>query len=148
MSTRKGNVKFLDDILVEVGDFMHDVMRQNEAKYKQVSSSQHCQHQRSLTAVCKSASSTPNPTPSRSSYLRRPLLRRVKPWRFSLSSLSARPTSSHWSIPYSQSAVHRQAILIRTRTAALVLHRLHHLFLLFPCHSAMHLHQRVTQALF
>lgn len=36
MSTRKGNVKFLDDILAEVGDFMHDVMRQNEKKYKQI----------------------------------------------------------------------------------------------------------------
>lgn len=36
MSSRKGTVKFLDDILDEVGDFMHNVMRQNEAKYKQV----------------------------------------------------------------------------------------------------------------
>ncbi|KAI0000103.1 arginyl-tRNA synthetase [Xylariaceae sp. FL0662B] len=36
MSTRKGNVKFLDDILADVGDFMHDVMRRNETKYSQV----------------------------------------------------------------------------------------------------------------
>ncbi|KAJ1334970.1 arginyl-tRNA synthetase [Microdochium nivale] len=36
MSTRKGTVKFLDDILRDVGDFMHDVMRKNEEKYKQV----------------------------------------------------------------------------------------------------------------
>ncbi|KAI1500274.1 arginyl-tRNA synthetase [Biscogniauxia marginata] len=36
MSTRKGNVRFLDDILAEVGDFMHDVMRRNETKYSQV----------------------------------------------------------------------------------------------------------------
>lgn len=36
MSTRKGTVKFLDDILRDVGDFMHDVMRKNEDKYKQV----------------------------------------------------------------------------------------------------------------
>ncbi|KAK7908865.1 arginyl-trna synthetase protein [Apiospora marii] len=36
MSTRKGTVKFLDDILRDVGDFMHDVMRKNEDKYNQV----------------------------------------------------------------------------------------------------------------
>ncbi|KAK0639889.1 arginyl-tRNA synthetase-like protein [Cercophora newfieldiana] len=36
MSTRKGTVKFLDDILRDVGDTMHDVMRKNETKYKQV----------------------------------------------------------------------------------------------------------------
>ncbi|KAK7952836.1 arginyl-tRNA synthetase [Apiospora aurea] len=36
MSTRKGTVKFLDDILRDVGEFMHDVMRKNEDKYKQV----------------------------------------------------------------------------------------------------------------
>ncbi|KAI9750699.1 MAG: hypothetical protein M4579_006347 [Chaenotheca gracillima] len=33
MSTRKGTVKFLDDILEEVGTSMHDVMRRNKAKY-------------------------------------------------------------------------------------------------------------------
>lgn len=36
MSTRKGTVKFLDDILRDVGDKMHEVMKKNEAKYKQV----------------------------------------------------------------------------------------------------------------
>lgn len=36
MSTRKGTVKFLDDILRDVGDKMHEVMRKNETKYKQV----------------------------------------------------------------------------------------------------------------
>ena len=36
MSTRKGTVKFLDDILREVGEKMHEVMRENEAKYQQV----------------------------------------------------------------------------------------------------------------
>ncbi|RAH48616.1 arginine--tRNA ligase [Aspergillus brunneoviolaceus CBS 621.78] len=36
MSTRKGTVKFLDDILRDVGDKMHEVMRKNEEKYKQV----------------------------------------------------------------------------------------------------------------
>jgi arginyl-tRNA synthetase len=36
MSTRRGTVKFLDDILADVGDVMHDVMRRNETKYSQV----------------------------------------------------------------------------------------------------------------
>jgi arginyl-tRNA synthetase len=36
MSTRKGTAKFLDDILRDVADKMHEVMRANEAKYKQV----------------------------------------------------------------------------------------------------------------
>jgi arginyl-tRNA synthetase len=36
MSTRRGTVKFLDDILRDCADHMHDVMRKNEEKYKQV----------------------------------------------------------------------------------------------------------------
>ncbi|KAL5115325.1 arginyl-tRNA synthetase [Pleosporales sp. CAS-2024a] len=36
MSTRKGTAKFLDDILRDVGEKMHDVMRSNQAKYEQV----------------------------------------------------------------------------------------------------------------
>lgn len=36
MSTRKGTVKFLDDILRDVADKMHEVMRKNEDKYSQV----------------------------------------------------------------------------------------------------------------
>lgn len=36
MSTRKGTVKFLDDILRDVGEKMHEVMRKNEDKYAQV----------------------------------------------------------------------------------------------------------------
>ncbi|KAJ4290042.1 arginyl-tRNA synthetase [Collariella sp. IMI 366227] len=36
MSTRKGTVKFLDDILRDVADKMHDTMRKNDDKYKQV----------------------------------------------------------------------------------------------------------------
>jgi arginyl-tRNA synthetase len=36
MSTRKGNVVFLDDVLQEVGDHMHEVMRSNQEKYSQV----------------------------------------------------------------------------------------------------------------
>jgi len=36
MSTRKGTVKFLDDILRDVADKMHETMRKNEDKYRQV----------------------------------------------------------------------------------------------------------------
>lgn len=36
MSTRKGTAKFLDDILRDVGDYMHEVMRKNPEKYQQV----------------------------------------------------------------------------------------------------------------
>ena len=36
MSTRRGTVKFLDDILRDVGDKMHEVMKKNQAKYDQV----------------------------------------------------------------------------------------------------------------
>lgn len=36
MSTRKGTVKFLDDILRDVGDKMHEVMKKNTEKYEQV----------------------------------------------------------------------------------------------------------------
>ncbi|KAI0128276.1 arginyl-tRNA synthetase [Xylariales sp. AK1849] len=36
MSTRKGTAKFLDDILRDVGDHMHGVMRKNQEKYEQV----------------------------------------------------------------------------------------------------------------
>ncbi|KEZ45425.1 Arginine--tRNA ligase, cytoplasmic [Scedosporium apiospermum] len=36
MSTRRGTVKFLDDILKDVGAHMHEVMKKNETKYAQV----------------------------------------------------------------------------------------------------------------
>ncbi|QDS69709.1 hypothetical protein FKW77_009837 [Venturia effusa] len=36
MSTRRGTVKFLNDILKDVGDKMHEVMKTNESKYAQV----------------------------------------------------------------------------------------------------------------
>ncbi|KAL9066022.1 MAG: hypothetical protein Q9157_007276 [Trypethelium eluteriae] len=36
MSTRKGTARFLDDILRDVGEKMHDVMKTNQAKYEQV----------------------------------------------------------------------------------------------------------------
>ncbi len=36
MSTRRGTVKFLDDILRDVGEKMHEVMKKNETKYEQI----------------------------------------------------------------------------------------------------------------
>ena len=36
MSTRRGTVKFLDDILRDVADKMHEVMKKNETKYAQI----------------------------------------------------------------------------------------------------------------
>ncbi|KAL4799834.1 hypothetical protein BDV19DRAFT_385122 [Aspergillus venezuelensis] len=36
MSTRRGTVKFLDDILRDAGERMHEVMTSNEAKYAQI----------------------------------------------------------------------------------------------------------------
>lgn len=36
MSTRRGTVKFLDDILRDVGEHMHEVMKRNEKKYMQI----------------------------------------------------------------------------------------------------------------
>jgi arginyl-tRNA synthetase len=36
MSTRRGTVKFLGDVLNDMGAAMHEVMRQNESKYAQV----------------------------------------------------------------------------------------------------------------
>lgn len=36
MSTRRGTVKFLDDILRDVAEKMHEVMQKNQAKYEQV----------------------------------------------------------------------------------------------------------------
>ena len=37
MSTRKGTVKFLDDILKDCADFMHEAMQKNQEKYAQIS---------------------------------------------------------------------------------------------------------------
>ncbi len=36
MSTRKGTVKFLDDILSDVADKMLEVMKKNDEKFRQV----------------------------------------------------------------------------------------------------------------
>jgi len=51
MSTRKGTVKFLDDILRDVGDKMHEVMRANAAKYEQVENPDQTADTLGITAV-------------------------------------------------------------------------------------------------
>lgn len=51
MSTRKGTVKFLDDILRDVGDKMHDVMRKNEKKYEKVEHPEQVADTLGITAV-------------------------------------------------------------------------------------------------
>ncbi|KAI1736000.1 arginyl-tRNA synthetase [Xylaria scruposa] len=51
MSTRKGNVKFLDDILADVGDFMHSLMRRNEEKYSQVTDPQRTAELLGISAI-------------------------------------------------------------------------------------------------
>lgn len=51
MSTRKGNVKFLDDIIKEVKEFMHEVMKKNELKYKQVEKPDEVSETLGITAI-------------------------------------------------------------------------------------------------
>ncbi|OAA58973.1 arginyl-tRNA synthetase [Niveomyces insectorum RCEF 264] len=51
MSTRRGTVKFLDDILRDVGDKMHDVMRTNAVKYAQVADPAHTADILGISAV-------------------------------------------------------------------------------------------------
>ena len=51
MSTRKGTVKFLDDILRDVGEKMHEVMRKNEKKYEQVHDPEQTADTLGITAV-------------------------------------------------------------------------------------------------
>ena len=51
MSTRKGTVKFLDDILRDVGEKMHEVMKTNEKKYEQVENPEQTADTLGITAV-------------------------------------------------------------------------------------------------
>lgn len=51
MSTRKGTVKFLDDILRDVGEKMHEVMKGNEKKYQQVEDPEQTADTLGITAV-------------------------------------------------------------------------------------------------
>ncbi|MCJ1252996.1 hypothetical protein MMC24_000803 [Lignoscripta atroalba] len=51
MSTRKGTVKFLDDILRDVGEKMHEVMQRNQAKYEQVEDPEQTADILGITAV-------------------------------------------------------------------------------------------------
>ena len=41
MSTRRGNVIKLDDMLDTAKDSMHDIMRQNQEKYAQIEDPEH-----------------------------------------------------------------------------------------------------------
>ncbi|KAL8940434.1 MAG: hypothetical protein Q9211_002270 [Gyalolechia sp. 1 TL-2023] len=51
MSTRKGTVKFLDDILRDVGEKMHEVMMKNQTKYEQVENPEQTADTLGITAV-------------------------------------------------------------------------------------------------
>ncbi|KAI4227161.1 MAG: hypothetical protein L6R36_002599 [Xanthoria steineri] len=51
MSTRKGTVKFLDDILRDVGEKMHEVMQTNKTKYEQVENPEQTADTLGITAV-------------------------------------------------------------------------------------------------
>ena len=51
MSTRRGTVKFLDDILRDVGEKMHEVMKKNEKKYVQVENPEQTADTLGITAV-------------------------------------------------------------------------------------------------
>lgn len=51
MSTRRGTVKFLDDILSEAQDSMHEQMAKNETKYAQVEDPVYTSDQIGMTAV-------------------------------------------------------------------------------------------------
>lgn len=51
MSTRKGTVKFLDDILQDVREKMHEVMQKNRTKYEQVDNPEQTADTLGITAV-------------------------------------------------------------------------------------------------
>ncbi|KAL8698469.1 MAG: hypothetical protein Q9224_001838, partial [Gallowayella concinna] len=51
MSTRKGTVKFLDDILRDVGEKMHEVMQKSQVKYGQVENPEQTADTLGITAV-------------------------------------------------------------------------------------------------
>ena len=51
MSTRAGTVRFLDDILRDVADEMHEVMQNNEEKYKQIENPEQAADTLGITAV-------------------------------------------------------------------------------------------------
>jgi arginyl-tRNA synthetase len=51
MSTRRGNVRFLDDILHDCATAMHDVMRRNESKYAQITDPEQAADTLAVSAV-------------------------------------------------------------------------------------------------
>lgn len=51
MSTRKGTAVFLDGIIDQVTESMHDVMRSNEAKYREVDNPEQTSEQLAISAI-------------------------------------------------------------------------------------------------
>lgn len=51
MSTRKGTAVFLDGIIDRVTESMHDVMRANEAKYREVDNPERTAEQLAISAI-------------------------------------------------------------------------------------------------
>ncbi|KAJ6782418.1 hypothetical protein PWT90_08165 [Aphanocladium album] len=51
MSTRKGTVKFLDELITDVADFMHNVMRKNNEKYVQIENPEKVAEQLGISAI-------------------------------------------------------------------------------------------------
>lgn len=51
MSTRKGTVVFLDQIIREAGEVMHDQMKKNEEKYKNVENPEEVSREIGITGV-------------------------------------------------------------------------------------------------
>ena len=51
MSTRKGTAVFLDGIIDQVTESMHDVMRSNEAKYREVDNPERTAEQLAISAI-------------------------------------------------------------------------------------------------
>jgi len=51
MSTRKGTVVFLNEIIREAGQVMHDQMRKNEEKYKAVNDPEYVSREIGITGV-------------------------------------------------------------------------------------------------
>jgi arginyl-tRNA synthetase len=51
MSTRKGTVVFLDEIIREAGQVMHDQMKKNEAKYNAIEDPEYVSREIGITGV-------------------------------------------------------------------------------------------------
>ncbi|KAJ3497625.1 hypothetical protein NLG97_g1758 [Lecanicillium saksenae] len=51
MSSRKGNVKFLDELITEVAEYMHNVMRKNNDKYEQIENPEQVAEHLGISAI-------------------------------------------------------------------------------------------------